>query len=201
MARGALIWIGLAAVIVVPFVAAALSPQLQWREPIYIVAGFAGIIAMALMVLQPLLAGGVLPGFDALRGRRFHGMIGGLIGAAVVLHVFGLWITSPPDVIDALLLVSPTPFSLWGVIALWATMISAFVAIFRKRFGLRVRTWRILHTGLVLLIVPGTIAHVLLIDGTMEWYSKLALCVVLALVTAKIIFDLGVWKFLVKRSR
>ena len=33
------------------------------------------------------------------------------MAVAVVIHVAGLWITSPPDMIDALLFTSPTPFS------------------------------------------------------------------------------------------
>jgi hypothetical protein len=45
---------------------------------------------------------------------------------AVVVHVGGLWITSPPDMIDALLLTSPTPFSAFGVIAMWAIFAVAF---------------------------------------------------------------------------
>ena len=49
---------------------------------------------------------------------------------AVVLHVAGLWVTSPPDVIDALLFVAPTPFSNWGIIAMWALFAT----------GLRART-------------------------------------------------------------
>ncbi len=199
MWRGGLIWAGLALVIALPILAATQSPQLQWREPIYIAASFTGILGMAFMVLQPLLAGSWLPWFGGLRGRRFHSIVGGLIGIAVLLHVAGLWITSPPDVIDALLLVSPTPFSLWGVIAFWAVLISALGAYLRTPLRWRVRTWRLLHTVLILLIVPGTIAHVLLIDGIMEWFTKVMLCAVLGLVTAKVVYDLGVWKLIIRR--
>lgn len=112
--RAGLIWTGLAAAILLPVALAAASPLLQWRQPVYITAGFAGIIAMSLLLLQPLLAGGLLPGLRGPRGRKLHRRTGALLVSAVILHVAGLWITSPPDVIDALLFRSPTPFSAWG---------------------------------------------------------------------------------------
>ena len=37
-----------------------------------------------------------------------------------------LWITNLPDEIDGLLFASPTPFSAWGVIAMWAVFAAAF---------------------------------------------------------------------------
>ncbi len=90
---------------------------------------------MALLLVQPLLAGGLLPGLRAQLGRRVHGWIGGLLVASVVVHVGGLWITSPPDVIDALLFASPTPFSVWGVIAMWAIFAAALLATLRRRLA------------------------------------------------------------------
>ena len=140
MARMALIWVALAAVVGVPIAAAALSPLLAWRGPVYMLAGFAGIIALGLVLVQPLLIGGYLPGLSAYRGRRAHHWIGGALVAAVVIHVGGLWITSPPDMIDALLFSSPTPFSPWGVIAMWAIFAVAILAALRRRWGWRCRS-------------------------------------------------------------
>ena len=114
LARVTLIWVALAAAVCVPIAAAAASPLLAWRDPVYILAGFAGIVALGLMLVQPLLIGGYLPGLPAYRGRRAHHWIGGALVVAVVVHVGGLWITSPPDMIDALLFASPTPFSPLG---------------------------------------------------------------------------------------
>src|SRR5262245_33617421 len=119
LARVTLIWAALAVVIVVPIAAAAASPLLEWRGPVYILAGFAGIVALGLVLVQPLLIAEYLPGLSAYRGRRVHHWVGGALALAIVVHVGGLWITSPPDMIDALLLSSPTPFSDWGVIAMW----------------------------------------------------------------------------------
>ena len=47
--------------------------------------------------------------------------------------------------IDALIFTSPTPFSPFGVIAMWAIFAVALLAAFRRRLGLRPRTWRIAH--------------------------------------------------------
>ena len=130
-ARVILLWAALVAAIAVPIAAAVTSPLLAWRHPVYIAAGFAGVVALALLLLQPMLIGGYLPGLLAHRGRRAHRWIGGALVVAVVIHVGGLWITSAPDVIDALLFASPTPFSAWGVIAMWAVFAAALSAAFR----------------------------------------------------------------------
>ncbi|MFV0367580.1 MAG: ferric reductase-like transmembrane domain-containing protein [Hyphomicrobiaceae bacterium] len=188
-----LIWAAIALAVAVPIAAAATSPQLEWRRPVYITAGFAGIIGLALMLVQPLLIGGYLPGFATYRGRRVHRWIGGLLVASVVVHVAGLWITSPPDVIDALLFASPTPFSVWGVIAMWAIFAVGLLALLRRPLGLRLRTWRISHTILAIVIVVGTVVHAVLIEGTMETLSKIILCALVIAATLKVMADLRVW--------
>lgn len=196
--RNALIWAALAAATGIPLVAAAFSPQLAWRDPVYITAGFAGIAAMALMLLQPLLVGGYLPGVTRMRARRVHRAVGASLVLAIVVHVGALWITSPPDVIDALVLASPTSFSIWGVIAMWSVFAAAFVAALRKSFAPRI--WRKVHSALAVLIVAGTVLHALLIDGTMEQVSKVALSVLLVAATVKAMADLRVWAIR-KRAR
>ena len=57
-----LAWAGLLAVVGVPVLIAAASPYLAYRNLPYIVGGFAGIVCLALFVVQPLLAAGYLPG-------------------------------------------------------------------------------------------------------------------------------------------
>ena len=190
--RLTLIWAALAAAVCVPIAAAAASPLLAWRGPVYILAGFAGIIALVLVLVQPLLIGGYLPGLSAYRGRRAHHWIGGALVVAVVVHVAGLWITSPPDMIDALLLSSPTPFSPFGVIAMWAIFAVAIIAALRRRLGLRARTWRIVHIPLAVVIVVGGVVHAMLIEGTMETVSKAALCALVLGATIKVMADLRV---------
>ena len=132
-----------------------MSPLLAWRGPVYILAGFAGIIALGLVLVQPLLIAGYLPGLSGYRGRRAHHWIGGALAVAVVIHVAGLWFTSPPDMIDALSFTSPTLFSPFGVIAMWAIFAVALLAAFRRRLALR--TWRIVHMALAAVIIVGTV--------------------------------------------
>jgi hypothetical protein len=192
LARQTLIWAALTISVAAPIAAAAVSPLLEWRDPIYIAAGFAGIVALALMLVQPLLAGGYLPGLAAFRGRRVHRVIGGVLATAVVIHVAALWITSPPDVIDVLLFRSPTPFSIWGVIAMWAVFASALLAMLRRPLHLHPRAWRLAHTAFAVVIVVCSVAHALLIEGTMETITKTALCVLVVVATLKVVVDLRV---------
>src|SRR6478752_9214937 len=192
LARVSLIWAVLAAAILVPIGLAATSPQHEWRGPVYIVAGFAGIIALGLVLVQPLLIAGYLPGLSGYRGRRAHHWIGGALAVAVVIHVAGLWFTSPPDMIDALTFSSPTPFSPFGVTAMWAIFAVALLAAFRRR--LRLRTWRIAHTLLAVVIVAGSAIHAILIEGTMETVSKAVLCALVLAAAVKVMTDLRVWR-------
>jgi predicted ferric reductase len=192
LAKVTLIWVALVAAICVPIAAAAWSPLLAWRGPVYILAGFAGISALGLVLVQPLLIAGYLPGLSGYRGRRAHHWIGGTLAVAVVIHVAGLWFTSPPDMIDALLFTSPTPFSPFGVIAMWAIFAVALLAAFRRRLGLR--TWRIAHMSLAVVIVVGSVVHGMLVEGTMETMSKAALCALVLAATIKVMADLRVWR-------
>jgi len=177
------------AAIGVPIAFAATSDLLPYRSPVYVLAEFAGIIALGLALVQPLLAGGYLPGLSAYRGRRVHHWIGGALVLAVVVHVAGLWITSPPDMIDALTYTSPTPFSPFGVTAMWAIFAVALLAFFRRRLGLR--KWRIVHMSLAVVIVVGGVVHAMLVEGTMETISKAALCLLVLGAATKVIADVA----------
>ena len=186
--RTALIWAALVAAIISPLVAAAFSPQLAWRDGVYITSGFAGILSMGLLLVQPLLAAGDLRPLSALRSRQIHRAVGGLLVTGIIVHVGGLWITSPPDVIDALLFVSPTPFSLWGVIAMWGVFAAAAMAILRRRVRVRPMTWRRAHVALAVIVAGTTVAHAALIEGTMEPVSKITLSALLLLATGRIVY-------------
>jgi len=168
-----LLWPAIAVLVVGVWalVAAGQSPYLQYRDWVYVIAGFAGIAALCLFPLQPILARGGGAG-----GRRVHRWIGAASVGLIIAHVGGLWITSPPDVIDALLFRSPTPFSVWGVVSMIAIFILAVVAIRRRRIA--PMTWRRVHMALVVLIVGGAVLHTVLIIGTMGQASKYALCAV-----------------------
>ena len=168
----------------IPVAIAATSPLLQWRGPIYIAAGFAGVLALCMLLVQPLLARSALPDLSAARSRVWHRWVGMVLVALVLLHVAGLWITSPPDVIDVLLFRSPTPFSVWGAIAMWAVLGAAALAMLRSRLRIRPRTWRRMHVALASLTVGGTVAHAMLIEGTMGTVSKALLCAAVVGATA-----------------
>lgn len=193
--RAVLIWVAFVTVVTVPIALSATSPLLAWRDPVYILAGFAGVFAMSLLLLQPLLVAGYLPGLSGYRGRRAHRWIGGGMVTAVVFHVAGLWITSPPDVIDALLFTSPTPFSAWGVVAMWAVFAAALLGVLRRRIRLRPTLWRRGHTAIAVVVVVGSVVHAVLIEGTMEVFSKVALCALVVAATVKALADLRVWVF------
>ncbi|MFK7837400.1 MAG: ferric reductase-like transmembrane domain-containing protein [Sulfitobacter sp.] len=192
--RQVAIWCVLALAIVLPVATAAYSPLLAWRDPIYIIGGFAGVVALTLLLVQPMLASNMLPGLTKQRGRQIHKWTGALLVLLVILHVGALWITSPPDVVDALLFASPTPFSAWGVTAMWALFAAAFVAVFRRRFQLAVRVWRRIHTGLTSIVVLGSVIHAIRIDGTMETLSKTVLCGLVVIVAARALKKSGAWK-------
>lgn len=195
-----MIWAALLMAIAVPIAAAAFSPQLAWRDPIYIGAGFAGVVAMSFLLLQPLLAGGYLPDLSVPQRRRAHRWIGTGLVAAVVLHVGGLWITSPPDMLDALLFRAPTFFSVWGVVAMWAVFGAALLALLLRRLGWRWWVWRLAHTSCAAIIVIGSVAHALLIEGTMETITKVLLCALVLAATAKVLIDLRVWTTQTRRK-
>ena len=185
-------------VIVAPVVVAAGSELLQYRSAIYITAGFAGVIALALLLLQPLLAAGLLPLLPMASGRRIHRWSGAVLLIAVAVHVGGLWITSPPDMIDALTFTAPTAFSAFGVVAMWALIAAAVLAGFRKRLRVRRQVWRLAHTSAAIVVVCGSVAHALLIEGTMGTGSKSLICTVLIAVLALSVRRLrswaGVWR-------
>lgn len=189
--RRPLIWLAFAIAIITPIALAATSPLLAWRGPIYITACFAGIITLGLLLTQSMLIGRYFPGIKAHITRRAHRWIGATLVTAVLIHIGGLYITSPPDVIDVLIFNSPTPFSIWGVTAMWALFITALLAIFRKRISPRI--WKILHTLLAMIILIGTVIHALLIEGLMEITSKAVLCVVVIVVALRVIWKQKVW--------
>lgn len=191
LTRATAVWSMLIIAVAVPLLATALSPLLAWREPIYIIAGFAGVIALSFLLLQPLLAVGYLPRVSAQRSRFLHRCIGSGLVFSVLVHVAGLWLTSPPDVIDALLLASPTPFSFWGVIAMWALFATACLTAFRRTLRLRPRTWRLGHKMLAIVIVVGSVVHAFMIEGAMELLSKSTLCALVLAATVAALINSG----------
>ena len=176
MRRGAdrlrpLVWLALAAAALVPFAFAAASPLLAGRDAPWVIGGLAGVLALCLLPAQPLLVAGLL---GPLAGRRAHRLLGAVILGLVVAHVAGLWIYSPEDIEDALLLVAPTPFSAWGVAGLIGLCAAALLGALRRWCPPRV--WKPLHMGLAALGALSGALHGWMIEGAMEGASKAALC-------------------------
>lgn len=189
------LWFAVLVAVALPIILAANSPLLAWREPIYILAGFAGVLGLGALLFQPLLAGGYLPSLEGLKGRRFHRWIGLFLITTIVVHVACLWVTSPPDVVDALTFTSPAPFSAWGVVAMWAAFAAALLAVLRRRLKWHPQAWRHRHAVLATVTSVCTVIHVLLIEGTMEPVSKAILC---ALVLGATVL---LWLGLFRRAR
>ncbi|MGB0660788.1 MAG: ferric reductase-like transmembrane domain-containing protein [Mangrovicoccus sp.] len=189
--RGVFLWGGLAVVTLLPLILAATSPLLAWRQPVYIAAGLAGVIALALLPFQPLLAARALPGLSPGQSRKLHRILGGTLLALIIAHVIGLWITSPPDMIDALTFTAPTFFSVFGVLGMWMLFATAFLAMRRRH--ILAKTWRSWHQGLGLAIALCSILHAIMIQGSMEFWSKTALCSTLLAAT--------IWLFRARQRR
>lgn len=181
-----------------PIALAAMSPLIAWRDGVYVASGFAGMGALALLLAQPLLVGGHLPGLPARRGRRVHRWLGAALVGLILCHVAGLWMTSAPDVIDALLFASPTPFSAWGVVAMWAAFFAAALAVLRTRLRIAPKVWRVGHTALAVVTVVGSVVHAFLVDGTMEPLSKAAFCILVLVATVKAVVELRAWSVLMR---
>ena len=195
MRAGTSVWLirgGIAGLMAVPVALAATSPYLAYRNPAYIIGGFAGIVCLSLLLIQPVLAAGYLPGLPRVRARRWHRRVGAGIVSLVALHVAGLYVTSPPDTLDALLLVAPTAFSVYGVAAMWAVVLTAALAILRRRLGLSPLAWNTLHNALALVVVLATAIHAVQIEGAMEIVSKWTLSAAVVVVTGIALVDVRV---------
>ena len=197
--RNGAVWLVLAALVGAPFYAAVQSPFLAWRDPIYVIAGLAGVVALCLILLQPLLIAGLLPGLSGRAGRRVHLGVGLVLLLSVVVHVGGLWITSPPDVVDALTFTAPTWFSVWGVLAMWAVGAAAALAALRAR--LRPRHFRFGHASAVSIAALGSVAHAMLIVGTMEMVTKTILCLAVLAALGTCLRVLRIWSIRPWRAR
>lgn len=193
LAQKSTIWGTLIIAISVPIALAGTSPLIAFREPIYIVAGIAGVVALAVLLVQPVLVAGYLPSLRGRRGRNVHRWVGVGLVAMVLVHVVGLWITSPPDVIDALFFMSATPFSAWGVISMWSVLAAALLGVLRRRLHLQPRLFRRSHSTLAVIVVITSVVHALQIEGTMEKVSKAVLCSLIVAATLKALIDLRIW--------
>jgi len=194
-----LTWVVLACFVIIPVAIAAASPLLAARTGVYVMAGIAGAAALALLLVQPILAAGYLPGLHIAQARLWHRWVGTGIVIGVALHVGGLYLTSPPDALDALLLVAPTPFSIYGVIGMWSVVLTVILVALRSRMALGYNAWRIVHNGLSAIVVVTSIVHALMIEGMMGSLSKQILCLSVLATMAIVSLHLRVIKPILKK--
>lgn len=170
-------WIVVVGIAAAPVIAAAANPLQGGREMLWIMGGMAGVVALCLLFVQPLLMAAAPPLLAAREGVHWHRWGGIAIVAVVALHVGALYAYSPDDMTDALLLVAPTPFSLYGVISLWCLVLMAVLVATRRLLRFGYRLWRILHSVLAVAVVGAGAIHAIQIEGVMEEYSKLSVCI------------------------
>lgn len=183
------IWVALTIVISGPVLIAANSPYLAYRDTAYIIGGFAGIIGLSLLLIQLLLAAGYLPGAELTTKRQWRRWVGSAIVACLFLHVGGLYITSPPDTLDALPLVSPGLFRLRsagdaGDRADCGPRHSA------SPFGIALCDVASCPNSLSAIVVAATVTHALQIEGAMGIVSKWGLCLAVIAATGVTLIDL-----------
>lgn len=187
------------ALTIIPVLIAASSPFLQGRSAAYVIGGMAGVIAPSFLLFQPLLAAQLLPGLRARTARRWHLWIGRGLVLTVLVHIVGLYIASPMDALDALLLVSPTPFSIYGVVAMWAVVLTTLLVLLRDRIGLERRNWSLVHNVLGAVIAVATVIHAMQIEGTMGTISKTVLCLCILAVVARVVLYQRVLRPILRR--
>ena len=81
---------------------------------------------------------------------------------------------------------------------MWAVFLTAVMAACHHRFRFRPYTWRIIHASLAVVIVISTVIQAVLIQGTIETFSKFALCGLTIVAGIKVMIDLRLWR---RRSR
>jgi predicted ferric reductase len=184
-------WLGrlaLAAFLLVPVVVSLRSPLQQGRDATWVLGALFGVVALGLIAVQVLLP---TPWLDDLLGGhelRWHRILGLSVAAVVVAHVAGLYLYSPDDVRDALVLSAPT-YSRLGVLSAWMLGLSIVLALARRRLGLTYSDWQILHSALAVAVVGTAVAHTVMIRGTLDGPAEMLTCGgALAAVSAAVLY-------------
>lgn len=158
---------------------AASSPLSATRDTLWAAGSLLGVAALALLPLQALLpqrAGRSRAGEPRSLGvSRWHRLVGLGVLAATLLHVAALYVVSPDDIGDALVLQAPT-YSRLGMISAVLLIGTVLFALARRRTGLDAANWRLIHGGLAVAIVTTAAAHALMIRGALDGPVEIALC-------------------------
>jgi predicted ferric reductase len=171
-------WIGQGALlgfVGLPVLLAALHPLQAGREPLWVWGTLAGVLALSLMVIQVLLPTGWLNVALGESKWRWHRILGISVTGLVLAHVVGLYLYSPDDIGDALVLAAPT-YSRLGMLSLGCLLLTVALALVRHRLPLTLSDWQILHSVLAVAVVGTAVAHALLLQGTLDGFAEGLLC-------------------------
>jgi predicted ferric reductase len=171
-------WIGqgvLLAFVILPVLLAALHPLQAGREPLWVWGTLAGVLALSLIVIQVLLPTGWLNLALGEQNWRWHRILGISVTGLVFAHILGLYLYSPDDIGDALVLAAPT-YSRLGMLSLGCLVLTVALALMRHRLPLTLSDWQIFHSVLAMAVVGTAVAHVLLLQGTLDGFAEGLLC-------------------------
>lgn len=163
------------ALVILPLVVALVSPLQTGREAIWVIGALAGVLALSLLVIQVLLPTPWLRGIIIGDDSRVHRLLGIAIAVIVIVHVGGLYVTSPDDIADALVLQAPT-YSRLGVLSAWCLALSLGLALARRKLALTYSDWQIVHAFLAVVVVTTAVAHTVMIRGTLDGPVEVLLC-------------------------
>jgi predicted ferric reductase len=181
--------VALAALLVGPTLAALASPLQAGRDLSWVLGGLAGVVALGLLAVQVLLPTPFMDALLAGHDLRWHRAVGLAVAGIVLAHVVGLYVYSPDDVRDALVLAAPT-YSRLGVLSAWSVGLSIALAIARRRLGLTYSDWQILHSALAVAIVTTAVGHTVMIRGTLDGPAELLACgAALVAVSAAVVYQ------------
>jgi hypothetical protein len=165
----------LATLVMLPTLLAALSSLQVGRAPLWVLGTLAGILALSLLVVQVLLPTGWLNALVDKQNLRWHRILGVTITGLVITHIIGLYLYSPDDIGDALILAAPT-YSRLGVLSAWCLLLSVMLAFARHKLHLADSDWQTLHSAFAVAIVGTAIAHAMLLQGTLDGFAEGLLC-------------------------
>ncbi|MGJ3245162.1 MAG: ferric reductase-like transmembrane domain-containing protein [Elainellaceae cyanobacterium] len=165
----------LSTLVLLPTLLAALSPLQVGRAPLWVLGTLAGVLSLSLLVVQVLLPTKWLNMFVGQQNLGWHRILGISVTGLVIAHIVGLYLYSPDDIGDALILAAPT-YSRLGVLSFWCLLLSMILAFARHKLQLVYSDWQILHSVLAVAIVGTAVAHVMLLQGALDGFAEGLLC-------------------------
>jgi predicted ferric reductase len=184
-------WAGfavLAVIVSAPVVVSSLSPLQTGRTITWVLGTAAGVLGLSLLVVQMILPTRWLYVMLGGSNLRWHRRLGLAVAALVIAHVVGLYLYSPDDIGDALILQAPT-YSRLGVLSAWCMLLTVGLALARRRLPLLYDDWQILHSVLAVAVTGTAVGHVLLLEGTLDGLAEWLVCLAaVAAATAGIVY-------------